>query len=101
VFDLVLTSCNNHISSIYALLGHPEINFDSFWDVYNQLCEAVDVEFLFHSSIGVFDEGHVSEDDLNSAQLLLSNLRSCEFGEGGVPAGQIAVLRSDRSGIAP
>ena len=101
MFDLVPTSCNNHISSIYALLGHPQIDFNSFWDVYNQLREAVDEEFLFRSSTGVFDEGHTSEDDPNGAQLPLSNLRSCEFGEGGVPAGRIVVPRSERPGTAP
>ncbi|KAF8494702.1 hypothetical protein F5888DRAFT_1616836 [Russula emetica] len=93
VFDLVPPSCDKHISSIYAQLGHPQINFHSFWDVYNQLRDAVDAEFLFHSAsrTGAFPEEHtgIPEDDLNVAELPLSHLRSCQFGEDGVPAGQI------------
>jgi hypothetical protein len=52
----------------------------------------VDAEFLFHSSgTGAFPEEHtgISEDGLNVAELPLSHLRSCQFGQDGVPAGQI------------
>jgi hypothetical protein len=91
VFDLVPLSCNEHISSIYAQLRHPQINFESFWDVYNQLREAVDEEFLFHSSTGTFPKEYtgIPEDDPNAEELPLSHLHSCQFGEDGVPAGQI------------
>lgn len=92
VFDIVPPSCNTHISSIYAQLGHPQINFYSFWDVYNQLRDAVDAEFLFDSSTGAFpEEQHtgISEDDPNVVELPLSHLRSCQFGgEDGVRPGQ-------------
>ena len=88
MFDLVPASCNDHISSIYAQLGHPQINFDSFWDVFNQLREAVDEGLLFRSSSGVFDDTS-SSDDPDNAQLPLSHLHSCRFGEGGIPAGRI------------
>jgi hypothetical protein len=82
VFNLVPADCNNHISSVYAQLGHPQIDFNSFWDVYNQLRDAVDVEFLFRSSTGVFPEEHLSvpkvpEDNQNIAELPLSHLRPC------------------------
>ena len=91
MFDIVPPSCNEHISSIYAQLGHPQINFYSFWDVYNQLRDAVDAEFLIHSSTGTFSEEDtgIPEDAPNAAELPLSHLRSCQFGEDGVPAGQI------------
>jgi hypothetical protein len=91
VFDLIPSDCNKHISTIYAQLGHPQINFDSFWDVYNQLRDAVDAEYLFHSSTGVFPEDHtdIAEDDPNNAELPLSHLCSCQFGEDGVPAERI------------
>lgn len=92
MFDLVPPSCNKHISSIYAQLGHPQINFHSFWDVYNQLRDAVDAEFLFDSSTGsAFPEERtgIPEDNPNVAELPLSHLRSCQFGEDGVPTGQI------------
>ena len=90
MFDLVPTSCNKHISSIYAQLGHPQIDFHSFWDVYNQLRDAVDAEFLFDSSTGTFPEEHTStpDDDPNITKLPLSHLRACQFGEDGVPAGE-------------
>ena len=90
MFDLVPPSCNKHISSIYAQLGHPQVDFHSFWDVYNQLRDAVDAEFLFCSSNGTFPEELAgipdSEDD---PELPLPHLRACQFGENGVPAGQI------------
>jgi hypothetical protein len=99
VFDLVPPSCNKHISLIYAQLGHPQINFHSFWDVYNQLRDAVDAEFLFYSSTGMFpEETGIPEDDSNVAdettELPLSHLHSCRFGEGGVPG-----LRGEGSGM--
>lgn len=91
MFDLVPPTCDKHISSIYAQLGHPQIDFHSFWDVYNRLREAVDEEVLFRYSTGAFPEEHVVviEDDPNPPELPLSHLRSCRFGEGGIPAGQI------------
>jgi len=91
VFDLVPLSCNDHISSTYAQLRRPQIDFHSFWDVYNQLHDAVDAEFLFHSSTSTFPEEHVSvpEDNLDITELPLPHLRPCQFGENGVPVGQI------------
>lgn len=93
MFNLVPPSCNKHISLIYAQLEHPQINFHSFWDVYNQLRDAVDAEFLFHSSTGTFpEETGIPKDNANvaeTAELPLSHLHSCRFGEGGVPAEQI------------
>ena len=91
VFDIVPPGCNKHISSIYAQLGRPQINFYLFWDVYNQLHDAVDAEFLIHSSTGVFSEEHscIPEDDPNVTEMPLSHLHSCQFGEDGVPAGQL------------
>jgi hypothetical protein len=91
VFDLVPPSCDKHISSTYAQLGRPEINFRSFWNIYNQLRDAVDAEYLFHGSTGVFPEEHtdIPEDNPNVAELPLSHLRACRFGEGGVPAEQM------------
>jgi len=111
VFDLVPPGCSKHISSIYAQLGHPQINFQSFWDVYNQLRDAVDAELLFQSSCGTFPEEQTGtpEDDPNVAELPppesgihenepnvaeqpelpLSHLRPCRFGEDGVPPGRI------------
>ena len=88
MFDLVPPSCEKHISLIYAQFGRPQINFHSFWDVYNQLRDAVDADFLFHSSTGTFPEelASIPEDD---PERPLPHLRSCQYGEHGVPAGQI------------
>jgi hypothetical protein len=107
VFDLVPPSCNKHISSIYAQLGHPQIDFHSFWDVYNQLRDGVDEELLFRSSTGAFPEENtgIPEDDPDVAELPLSHLRSCRFGEDGVPAGEVSEYRAglggEGSGMAP
>ena len=66
--------------------------FDSFWHVYNWLRDAVDSEFLFQSSVGVFDEANTQatqqSEDFNIDQLPLSHLRPCEFGKDGIPAEQ-------------
>ena len=110
MFDLVPPSCNKHISSVYAQLGRPQIDFHSFWDVYNQLRDGVDAELLFRSSTGAFPEEHtgIPEDDPDVAELPLSHLRSCRFGEDGVPAGEVSEYRarlggkgSGQSGMAP
>jgi len=63
------------------------------------LRDAVDADFLFHSSTGIFPEERTGdlesgrsglpEDVPNVEDLPLSQLCSCRFGEGGVPAGQI------------
>jgi hypothetical protein len=62
------------------------VGFDSFWDVYKLLCDAVDSEYLFQSSVGVFDEENTSKDS-NVDQRPLRHLRACEFGQDGIPAG--------------
>ena len=88
VFDLVPPLCEEHISSIYVQLGSPGVNFHSFWDVYNQVRDAVDSDFLFQSSIGVPDEENEPEDselDARQGPPGLQHLQSCEFGKDGIP----------------
>jgi hypothetical protein len=88
VFSLVPTRCEEHISSVYAQLGSPEVGFHTFWDIYNQVRNAVDSEFLFESSGGV-DEDTGSEEtrseNPDANQPPLQHLRACEFGENGIP----------------
>lgn len=72
--------------SIYAELGSPALNFYSFWDVYNQLHDAVDSDFLERTSAR---HESMSEDEDTVEQPPLSELRPCVFGENGVPAGWI------------
>lgn len=71
---------------VYAQLGSPEVEFDSFWHVYNLLRDALDSEYLFQSSVGVFDEENTSRDS-DIDQLPLHHLRGYEFGQDGIPAG--------------
>ena len=84
--------CEEHISSTYAKIGSPEVNFWSFWDIYNELCNAVDTDFLERTTSGTFTRpSHresISEDDGVDDQLRLplSELRPCVFGKNGVPA---------------
>lgn len=88
MFDLVPPPCEEHISSIYMQLGSPDVSYHSFWDVYNQMRDAVDSEFLFQSSIGAIDdpEEHESEDsEPDSDARPLPHLQACEFGSNGVP----------------
>jgi hypothetical protein len=87
VFSLVPTQCEEHISLVYVQLGSPEVGYHSFWDVYNQLRDAVDSEMLFESSLDPVDEDDVS-DALDANQPPLQDLEPCEFGQNGVPAMQ-------------
>ena len=74
---------------IYAQLGSPGIDFHSFWDVYNQLCDTVDADLLARTSIGTFTPHGESMSEDEVVQLPLSDLQPCVFGENGVPAGQL------------
>jgi hypothetical protein len=65
------------------------VGYHSFWDVYNQLRDAMDSELLFESSIGAVD---ASEDNISEVpdanRLPLQHLQPCEFGKNGIPAVQ-------------
>lgn len=65
------------------------MKFQSFWQVYNQVRNAVDEDFLFDAAAATFDEENASaskEPDGN--QLPLRHLGPCEFGKNGTPAAQ-------------
>lgn len=70
------------------------MNFQSFWDVYNQLYDAVDLDFLARTSTGTLARHggleSMSGDEGMDEQLPLSDLQPCVFGENGVPAGQLS-----------
>jgi hypothetical protein len=84
VFSLVPAQCEEHISSVYAQLGSPEVGYHSFWDVYNQLRNTVDSEMLFESGAEAVDEDDVPEiPDAN--QPPLQHLQPCQFGANGIP----------------
>jgi len=73
--------------SAYAKLRSPAVNFYSFWDVYNQLCDAVESDSLARTTIvgSTFTRrGEGVSEDLDE-QLPLSDLQPCVFGENGVP----------------
>ncbi len=72
------------------------MEFQSFWQVYNQVRNAVDEDFLFEAAGAAFDEenGSASEEP-DANQLPLHNLGPCEFGKNGIPA-----VQSTREGEA-
>ena len=90
--------CEEHISSVYVKLGSPRVNFYSFWDVYNQLCDAVESDLLACTTIGTSTRCGESVSEDEDEQLLLSDLHPCVFGENGVPAGQLSGEASEGSG---
>ena len=57
------------------------MTFHSFWDVYNQVRDAVDSDLLFRASSGVVEEESTSED----SEPPLPHLKPCEFGKNGIP----------------
>lgn len=60
------------------------MGFHTFWDIYNQMRDAVDSELLFESGIGLVDEESRPEDsDANHPPL--QDLQPCEFGRNGIP----------------
>jgi len=61
------------------------VGFDSFWDVYNQVCDAVDSDFLFRSNTGAFDEENPSGSE-DPGERPLQHLEPCEFGKDGIPS---------------
>jgi hypothetical protein len=87
VFELVPAACEEHISATYARLGRPVVNFDSFWQVYNQLRDAVDSDVLTSTNEEVLpnDNSHQQPKDRNRDQLPLSHLQPFEFGANGDP----------------
>jgi len=92
VFSLIPTQCEEHISSVYAQLRSPEVGYHSFWDVYNQLRDAMDLESLFESGNGAINEDDVSKSEPSEVpdanQLPLQHLQPCEFGKNGIPSVQ-------------
>jgi hypothetical protein len=89
VFHLVPPRCGEHISTVYAELGSPGVEFQSFWQVYNQVRDAVDKDFLFEAGAGAFDEENASaSEEPDANQLPLRHLGPCEFGKNGIPAAQ-------------
>jgi hypothetical protein len=89
VFHLVPPHCEEHISSIYAEIGSPGVEFKSFWQVYNQVCNAVDEDLLFKAATTTFDEENASaSEEPDANQLPFHHLGPCEFGKNGIPAMQ-------------
>lgn len=37
VFELVPPTFHEHISQVYVVIGEPEVNADTFWDIYLRL----------------------------------------------------------------
>lgn len=65
------------------------MEFKSFWQVYNQVRNAVDEDFLFEADGAAFDEENASaSEEPDANQLPLHHLRPCEFGKNGIPAAQ-------------
>ena len=89
VFQIVPPACEHHISSLYTQLGSPTVNFQSFWEVYNLLRDAVDSDFLFNKATGdTFGKDASDKSYGDLGDLPLHHLRPCEFGANGVPAVQ-------------
>ena len=87
VFELVPADCEEHISSVYARLGSPEVNFLSFWQVFNLLHEAVNPDFRSMMDGSVSDGKNMSDRGADADELPLNHLHPCVLGEGDIPPG--------------
>lgn len=97
MFELVPADCEQYISSAYAKLGKPEVNFHSFWQVYNRLRDAVDPDFWTMTDGSAGGGENMSDGEGAGAdELPLNHLHPCVLGENGVPAGNPMIEYSDR-----
>lgn len=94
MFDLIPADCEEHISSAYAALGSPEVDFHSFWQVYNQLRDAVDTDVWVSDSENM-SGGEGADADADADELPLNHLLPCVLGENGVPEGRDIYRDSD------
>jgi hypothetical protein len=103
VFELVPADCEQYISSAYANIGSPEVNFNSFWQVYNRLRDAVDPDIWTTTDDSVGDAENVPDGQgINADELPLNHLLPCVLGENGVPAGNAVSEYSDGEiGMSP
>jgi hypothetical protein len=80
IFALVPPGDHDHIATAYTSIGSPAIHFDSFWDVYNALRDAVE-DNLLSGPAAVDRENRGAEDQ----ELPLSHLQACTFGRNKIP----------------
>jgi hypothetical protein len=65
------------------------VKFELFWHVYNQVCDAVDEDFLFEAAATTFDKETASaSEEPDANQLPLHHLGPCKFGKNRIPAAQ-------------
>ena len=88
VFNLLQPQCEKHVNSVYVQLGSPEVTFDSFWDVYNEMRGVVDSDLLFRYNSGQFDSEEEDTFEDSDSGPPLQYLQPCEFGKNGVPSVQ-------------
>ena len=65
------------------------MEFKSFWQVYNQVRNAIDKDFQFKADGATFDEENASaSEELDANQLPLHHLWPCKFGKNVIPVAQ-------------
>jgi hypothetical protein len=85
IFQLDPPNYQEHISHAYAQIGSPGVNLDMFWDVYNELREAVNDRPMSDNAVVKRHEyGSVHESGENQG-LPLFDLQPCMFGVNGIP----------------
>jgi hypothetical protein len=100
VFEPVPACCEEYISFAYTELGSPGLNFTSLWQVYNQLRDAVDLDFWTTTDGSVSDAENMSK-EADADQLPLNHLRPYVLDENGVPAGKASSEYNDAESGMP
>jgi hypothetical protein len=85
IFSLLPPNLQQHVSEVYVQIGSPDVSFNSFWNVYLHLQDAVDSSPLSHDiALELRSQEFVHEGGENQG-LLLIELQPCEFGLNGIP----------------
>jgi len=83
VFEIVPPAFQVHISSAYTTIGSPTITFDSFWNIYRQLRDAVDHTL---TSLQAAANSIIPTEEYHDPEPLpFPTLQQVRFGENGIP----------------
>ena len=80
VFELVPAAFHDHVSEAYSAIGEPNINMETFWEVYLHLRQQLHEPR--HQSLTEVLTSYHNQDDLDSIDIpLLPNMEQFRLGQ--------------------